>query len=225
MAISGRFVAARGLAVRGLAARGLAVLALAASALLLAGCAGPALESPLSQKTRALIRTSILDQKWSELTKDYPEALRPAVLVVHTLVDHDWPSAIVKCLRDSGFTATATDNGYRYSSSFGQSPLEFAVAGYVCSASYPVESEVKSYLTDSQKEALYNYQRNWLRPCLLAAGAPTAAPPDRQSADSVAGLAGWSPYQVLWQSGISPGALGYFEHRCPPLPTWLDLAG
>lgn len=202
-----------------------AVVAAMALTVLLSGCMTVrvgAVADPLSGGQRAIIRSTILDSKWSQVAAEYPEAIRPAVTIAPTVADHDWAPAMVECLRSSGIQAYI-ENGDPIYGSAGQSPLEVAVRYYSCEAGHPSESQVASHFTAAQSTALYNYYLRVVRPCLLTAGAPTPASPDRSAAASVAGLAGWNPYQVIWTSGMPATTLAYLEQRCPPTPAWLNL--
>ncbi|CAN5536279.1 hypothetical protein BH10ACT4_BH10ACT4_04040 [soil metagenome] len=206
--------------------RGVAAAAvLIAVALLLAGCAPsvPAAEAtPLSALQRAIIRNSILDSKWAQVASEYPEAIRPAVTISPTVPDHDWAPAMVECLKSAGVVAYIL-NGEPVYGSAGQTPLEVAVRYYACEAAHPSESQVASHLSRSQSAALYDYYLLVVRPCLLTAGAPSPASPDRSAAEGLAGLAGWNPYQVIWTSSMPATTQAYLEQRCPPTPAWLDL--
>ena len=193
--------------------------------LLLVGCAeAPALD-PLGPQRREQIRQSILDIHWSDVVQDYPDALRPEILTMRPVTDHEPRAAVFACLRASGIPASPTDNGFRYKSSLGQSQLEFEVQQYVCEASSPSESEVASYLSGSSRAALFDYQRKIVRPCLLSAGAKSPAPPDGGPAYYLsAALAAWNPYMEILVAQPRSSAVAYFEQRCPPLPPWLTLS-
>jgi hypothetical protein len=198
-------------------------VALAASVLLLAGCAGGPAGSPISQAERESIRTDILDARWQPVADQYPEALRPRVVIAPTVPDHDWPAAVIGCLHRLGFVAVQSVGGVEYRNGRGKTPLEYAVALYSCEGSHPAESAVAARLGPRQSASLYGYYLNVVRPCLLLAGAPSPASPDRSAVESLAGLAGWNPYQVIWTSGIPASRLDYLEQRCPPVPVWLNL--
>jgi len=149
-----------------------------------------------TDRQRSSIRTTILDLKWSPVAAEYPEAIRPEVTMMVTVPDHDWPDAMVECLRLAGIVAHVVNGNAVYGSA-GQTPLEVAVSFYSC--------------------------LRIVRPCLLTAGAPSPASPDRSAAVGLAGLAGWNPYQVIWTSTITAQTQTYLEQRCPPTPTWLNL--
>jgi hypothetical protein len=197
--------------------------ALAASVLLVTGCAAQPASSPLSEAQRSSIRTELLDARWQPVSEEYPEALRPSVAIAPTVPDHDWPEAVIACLRGLGFVAVQSGGGVEYRNGLGKTPLEYAVALYACEGSIPAESAVAARLEPRQTASLYGYYLNVVRPCLLLAGAPSPASPDRSAVESLAGLAGWNPYQVIWTSGTPAARLDYLERRCPPVPAWLNL--
>lgn len=201
------------------------VVTVAACIALLAGCAeAPALD-PLGPQRREQIRQSIIDIHWADVVKDYPDALRPEVPTTRPVTNHDQREVVFACLRASGIPASPTDNGFRYTSSLGQSQLEFEAEQYVCEASSPSESEVVSYLSGSSRAALFDYQRKIVRPCLLSAGAKSSAPPDGGPAYyQSAALAAWDPYVDILAAKPRSRVVAYFEQRCPPLPPWLDLS-
>ena len=178
--------------------------------------------SPLGPLQRAIIRNSIIDSKWSQVAAEYPEALQPKITMAPTVSDHNWAPAIVKCLKTAGIVAYI-ENGAPIYGSAGQTPLEVAVTFYACEVGHPSESQVAAHLTRAQSGALYDYYLQVVRPCLLAAGAPSPASPDRSAASSLAGIAGWNPYQVIWTSSMAATTQAYLEQRCPPTPAWLNL--
>ena len=202
-----------------------AIAAVVTAISLLSGCVPVNEESGsavFTDRQRTSIRTSILDSKWSSVAAEYPEAIRPEVTMMMTTPDHDWPDAMVECLRLAGIVAHVVNGNAVYGSA-GQSPLDVAVSFYSCQAEHPAESQVASYFTPAQSAALYDYYLGVVRPCLLTAGAPSPASPDRSAAVGLAGLAGWNPYQVIWTSTITAQTRTYFEQRCPPTPSWLNL--
>ncbi len=204
--------------------RGVLAIAITVGTLLLAGCATSPPLDPLGPARRAQIRQAILDAHWAGVVRDYPDGLRPEVPTMRPVSDYDQPAVFFACMRASGIPVSPSDNGYRYNSSLGRSLLEFEAVRYVCAASSPTESEVRSYLSGSSRAALLDYQRAVVRPCLLAAGAVSSAPPDGGPAYYLsAALAGWSPYRDILRAEPRSSAVEYLERRCPPLPSWLDL--
>ncbi len=200
------------------------MVALAASALLLAGCSASPAAQPVSAAQRAHIKASILEVLWTPLKANYPEAFRPEVPVTHTVADHDWAGKVVSCLRGRGLAAEKTPAGYTYGPTQGQTALEVTLADYICTSTWVRQSSVQARLSVSQQLQFELFQVDTLRPCLLLAGVRSAPPPSDLQVGGLTGLAGWNPYDLAWKSGMSTRSLSFLERRCPPIPSWLDLA-
>ncbi|MET4781967.1 hypothetical protein [Glaciihabitans sp. UYNi722] len=208
MAIQGRFVAA---------------IALVMSAILLAGCTTAPAKPLISQEKRALIRSQLLDKQWRIVARQYPEAIRPVVSSPHIVSNHEWPQAVVDCLGEHGIKARVLQGGLTYLSGSGQTQLEYTVESYNCAAQYVTDSDVLRLLSPRLAEADYQYLVTVVRPCLLVAGAPSPASPNREIAKDINGLAGWNPFQVIWAGNYPRSLVRYWEDRCPPVPGWLDI--
>lgn len=191
--------------------------AITAGVLMLTGCAVST--PPVSAAERASIRKLLVSQQWAPLHLEYPEAIQPEIPVVHTVTDHDWAAHVVTCLRGRGYIAFLSANGFSYDAYTGETALEFRVEGYICTASFAKQSDVVGRLTTSQRAAFDSFQINQVQPCLRVAGAATSDPPSAR----LTGLAGWSPYDIVWADLPTPRALDYLEKRCPPIPQWLNL--
>jgi hypothetical protein len=188
----------------------------------LTGCAhatGP----PMSNERRAAIRSAILNLTWAEVEKQYPEAIRPQVSLGRTVPDHEWNDVVVECLQRDGIVARVSRGKVLYGSGEGQLPVDVAVIFYLCQASHPSQSQVIWFLDKTQTRALYDYYFDIVRPCLLSAGVPSQPSPRGARASEAVALDGWNPYQLVWTSGVAPEVLKYLEHRCPPVPAWLNL--
>ena len=199
-----------------------ATLALAASAVSLGACAATPERPLIDDDQRAAVRSHILNGHWDIVASQYPEAIRPDVAVLHTVPDHEWAQAVVDCLVDHGIRARAGGTGVHYAGSAGLTQLEYAVVNYTCSVQHPAETTVARLLGPRVVEADYRFHVDIVRPCLLIAGAPSPASPNRELADGVDGLAGWNPFQVIWAK-YPLGTVLYWERRCPPVPDWLNL--
>lgn len=192
---------------------------------LLTGCSAGSSESPITSQQRTAIRTALLQAEWDEVKSQYPEAIRPPVQLTATVPDEVSSRPLVACLRGRGIAATGYSGTVVYSSSNGQTPVEVAVSFYSCRAGNPTTSLVSWYLNDLQSSALSSYYAHSVRPCLLSAGAPSPPPP-RSAARTISGFpvaTAWNPYLQVWASALPPAALETLEHRCPPLPAWLNL--
>ncbi|MCU1585174.1 MAG: hypothetical protein JWM49_1730 [Microbacteriaceae bacterium] len=193
-------------------------------AAMLTGCATAGPSDPVGERQRSQIRISILRHDWAKFERAYPTADPPPVRFMRPVPDHDRPTVLVGCLRLNGIHSTWVDNGLPYSPNV--RPLEFARLTFTCSAQYPSESQVVSYLSSSQREELFEYRRDTVRTCLLSIGMPSPRPPPGAARPTEGiELPSWHPYQRVWQRGLAPGPLSFLEQRCPPIPLWLDLAG
>ena len=190
---------------------------LVAVCLLLAGCAaaGP----PVSAADRARIRTALLDEQWQDIVNHFPGAVRPAAPVTHTVPDHDWPLAIVDCLHARGYIAAVQGDSFTFDSFTNQSSEDFHIDGYKCTSAFVKESDVEGRLTAAQLQALDDFEVNQLQPCLRLAGVKTFPPP----VGHLTGLSDWNPFDLVWLNGTAKAA-DYLEQKCPPIPTWMDLA-
>jgi hypothetical protein len=190
---------------------------------LLAGCSA-ATPEPMSPLEREQIREGLLNETWQPLAQAYPEAFRPQIAVTHTVPDAEWPARMVACLTSRGYEAVALPNDFAYTSTQGQTYLQYSIDGYICDSTWIKQSEVEERMTSQQRDALEAYERAVVRPCLLLAGARSSESPDRFAAGSITGQGNWNPYDLVWRSDLAPRALAYLEQRCPPIPGWMDTA-
>lgn len=200
-----------------------AVLACMLAPALLGGCA-PTTEPPVSANERASIGVKVADTEWSSVIERYPEALRPDTVPGSTLADHDWAAATVACLQGGGFRVKQDGTKFRYSSSNGQSPIDFAVTSYSCSLRHARLGAVVSYLDSAQRGQLYDYLDHVVRPCLAVAGERSSTAPGRAAYVDSFPASEWHPYDLVWLGKPGRAALDRLEARCPPVPSWLDLA-
>jgi hypothetical protein len=198
------------------------VIALAC-VVLLVGCA-PAAVDPMNDQFRSAIRQDRADRAWETVSEQYPEALRPQITVGPVLDDTAWATATQKCFKDEGFIVVRSGTTFQYSSSQGQSPLQFAVAQYHCAIAEPSLSELAGYLDANQLGALYDYYLERVQPCLALSGVPTSKPPSREQFEAGYGSASWTPFLALIKANKTDGGrLASLQRACPPLPSWLHL--
>ncbi|MCU1415280.1 MAG: hypothetical protein JWN80_2620 [Microbacteriaceae bacterium] len=190
---------------------------LVAACLLLAGCASA--QPPVSAAQRAQIRTALLDKQWQEIANVYPDAIRPKAPATHTVPDHDWPQDVVDCLHDRGYIAQVSGDSFTFDSFSNQTNVDFHVEGYLCTSAYVQQSDVLARLTKQQQQAFDDFEVYQVQPCLRLAGAQTFPPP----VGHLTGLSSWSPFDLVWLTGSTKSS-AYLEQKCPPTPSWLDLA-
>ena len=186
----------------------------------LAAC-GSAPPEPLTGERRIEIRQTMIDVAWDKV--EYAEALRPVLPAEETLADVDWSASVIDCLGDGGYRVQQQGYEFAYSSSQGQSPVDFAVSTYICTIKHPRLGELMMYLDVDQRGALWDYLVRVVRPCLLLEGVEVSAPPGR--ADYAEGLyrTNWHPFDLLWASEPTAGVLARVESACRPVPAWLHL--
>ena len=208
---------------RGLASSAARLVVALVAAVSLAGCAASPSE-PMGALERRQIREGILNEAWQPLNEAYPEAFRPDITVTHTVPDADWPSRMVACLKERGYQAVTLRNDYAFTSTQGQTYLQYSIDGYICNATWVRQSVVEERMTAPQRGALQQYLRTVVRPCLLLAGARSSDAPDRFAAGGITGRGRWNPYDDVRRSDPTPRALAYLEQRCPPIPVWMNTA-
>lgn len=174
---------------------------------------------PVSNDERDALRQVIQDSQWARVAHQYPEAIRPDVPVARTVADEDFVRVIAACLEGNGFVVTVSPGGVDYSTSTGQSPLDFSVSGYSCSARFPPLTSVVRLLNEKQLTDLYSYWANVVHPCLVLAGERTDAPPTREA---ILEGAAWDPYAGVGRRQGGPDVTRLLR-SCPPVPGWLDL--
>lgn len=192
---------------------------------MLAGCSPIETSSGLTFAERAAIRSEIQTAHWNIVTKRFPDARRPRVIVAHTVHDGNWQALMIACLRSEGFTVFVDGRYFQFGTTAGRSAEDFAIVTYQCLSRYPTADEVMRVLDGDRLDALYRYYASTVRPCLLLAGVESADPPTRFSfVLSALTRDSWNPYRRAWDTSMPPARLAFLEQLCPPIPGWLDLA-
>lgn len=202
---------------------GVIAVALLALVLLLTGCIATP-PNQLSAGQRDLMRQVLADSRWSSVTAQFPRANRPPPVVTRTIADHDWAPTIEACLHAAGFSVRQDANGTQYQGAPLHAPIDFAIAEYSCMVAFPRVSDLVGFLDRHQIDALYRYYVANVRPCLLAAGVPSTAPPTRFAfVTSLLTRQSWHPFDAAWAAQLPFSELLYVEQLCRPVPKWLDL--
>lgn len=169
---------------------GVAAVALAAS-VLLTGCAVDRGEVPRPTGSELeVLNQRVRDIQWQVLQFP-PNAARPAV-EFEEFVDPDRTGEVyTACMVEAGHTGwTPTNVG-----AFGGPSSAERRDLYVCVSRYPLAPSNYGFYTSAQLDALYNYYRDLLVPCLEASGIAVTAPPSREDFTDAAGFGlQWSPY-------------------------------
>ena len=191
------------------------------AALVLAGFSAAPSTSPIPPDLRAAIRADIFDGRWEYSTRNFTGEQRPRIADSRTVLDEDWSRVVAGCLDGRGFNVELSGGGFTYLGSTDLAPAEYAVAHYSCSVSTVPFSTIQAKLGPDQLDALYAYWTGVVSPCLNVAGQAVPPAPGRDAfRDSASAL--WDPFEGV-RDRVSTADVAYFEARCPPLPTGLNL--
>jgi hypothetical protein len=155
-----------------------------------------------------------IDDSWSDFHSAHPDVERPQVEVVRVISMEEWSTVIADCLVRAGFAVTESYGGIAYDTVPTAQAEPFALAQYVCSATYPLDPKYNAEPTDDQLRTLYDYRVGTLTSCLEEQGYAIEAPPSFQK--FVENDGGWSPYDQLIMSGVFD--LSAMQKICPELP-------
>jgi len=121
----------------------------------------------------------------------------PVVALVRWTSQFDWGPTIAQCLQDAGFNIVGAANGISAPDGIGAAQSSaFNLAYYTCFAEYSMNPTFNQTYTADQWGLQYDYDVEWLVPCLAAFGVTVSQPPTRQTfiAQGLqAGFPTWSP--------------------------------
>lgn len=94
-----------------------------------------------------------------------------------------------------------------------------------CSWQYPDPRQAALYFSESQLGAIYDYDRGFLQPCLVAAGIRITPAPAREAFIAGGGTfysTVWNPYfgSIDQQRALADKKL---QQYCPPWPEWAHV--
>lgn len=191
----------------------------------LGGCSAPQHHPvPLSRTAKIALYEKSMDAAWAALTTEDPMP-RPD-LSVHTVsAGSQWVLDIAGCLREQGApNFTVTPDGQitltgNASANVGSAPV------LVCEAQHPRAQDLEGFYSDSQLGALYDYEVNWLQPCLASRGIASPRAPKKSLFIRDYYTNGWTPYtRLVLPSGGNKDPQQFFSElndACPPFPFWL----
>lgn len=131
----------------------------------------------------AELQQEATDRRWEQVTRQFPDALRPEVALVHEIEGGDL-DPLIACLREAGLPVVddvgrsedgSTSQGYSFEMPDGGPLREQAeLASYRCDVMYP--GPVGGTLTVDQAAWLFDYLTTFQLPCFEALGAPSTEP-------------------------------------------------
>jgi len=215
---------------------GLVVL-LAGMLMVTAACAPTSAPSPwvptqtitpavMSESEAMALRDDRMQQFADELSLADP----PTVELVRWTTDVDWGPTVAKCLRDAGFAAEGSGRGIKSGDDVTPDRQDaYSLAYYVCGAKYTMNPVFGKSFTADQWAMIYDYDVQWLVPCLARLGAKVSKAPDKQTYITDA-LRVNSAYWTPWNEAVLANFQGQDDRMllidtCPPYPAAQYLWG
>lgn len=158
-----------------------------------------------------------IDADWQAFSDQYPDVQRPVVDIVRVVGLEDWATTIAACMGDQGFAVSVSrDNGLEWESLPVAQAESFALAQFICSATYPLNPKVNVPLDDEQLARLYDYFVNELTPCLEGEGFAVGDAPSLQAfTDDYYSERSWSPYDAVVSQQSSEDDWYEVNEKCP----------
>ncbi|NRD26350.1 hypothetical protein [Frigoribacterium sp. VKM Ac-2836] len=184
----------------------------------------PPASGPPDPARLAELRQEATDQRWAQVTQQFPDAVRPEVALVHEIEGGDL-DPLTACLREAGLPVVddvgrgedgSTSQGYSFEMPDGGPLREQAeLASYRCDVMYP--GPVTETLTVEQAAWLFDYLTMFQLPCLEALGAPSTEPGmTREEFASTWPHQGWYPSAGSESSrGLTDAEVDRVDKACP----------
>lgn len=186
----------------------------------------PPASGPPDPTRLARLRQEATDQRWDQVTQQFPDAVRPEVALVHEIDGGDL-EPLASCLREAGLPVVDDDGvgedgsiaqGYSIEMPDGGPLPEWGeLARYRCDVMYP--TPVGESLTVDQAAWLFDYLTTFQLPCFEALGAPSTEPGmTREEFATTWPHQGWYPSAGSKSNrGLSNAELARVEAACPAL--------
>jgi len=149
----------------------------------------------------------------------------PQTDLIRWITPDEYGPVVSQCLRDAGFNAVGGGSSIWYPDGIGPAQRSaFDLATYVCDSKYTVNPKYNQVLTADQLGMVYDYDVQWLVPCIATFGITVSSPPTRDTFVSQtlqqSGLA-WEPKAQAETSVVNYWSLdrqAQFESTCPTMP-------
>ena len=161
-----------------------------------------------------------LDWQWDNLTRTYPDAVRPQVAeIARATGSNPAGTACQDEARSAGAVAqeaSASDPAAQQAAA-----RQSAVDVFVCSVEYP--SLPNGTLSRDQARYLYDYWTRFVLPCYAAAGYPDdSTPPSREFFADNWPFQNWAPQPARGSATAGDTLLDDAQADCPAIPEGLD---
>ena len=148
----------------------------------------------------------------------------PQVDLVQWTTSAEWGGLMAQCLRDAGFNIVEQAQGYGAPDGIGPAQLSaFLLADYVCNAKYTMNPSYNQKMTAAQWGLEYDYDVEWLVPCIAEFGITASQAPTRETfiAQGIqSGSPDWQPYgeaQKVYSNKPREQEMLLWQ-TCPPDP-------
>lgn len=150
--------------------------------------------APLSEAEMMKMRADYL----KTLVKGNSIVDPPTVALVRWTAQSEWGTVMASCLQDAGFNVVDAGGGFAAPDGIGEAQQSALwLADYVCESKYTTNPTYWQTLTAAQWGLQYDYDVEWLVPCIAAFGITASTPPTRDTfiAQGVqSGSPDWAPY-------------------------------
>lgn len=167
-----------------------AAVAVVAAAVALGGCSleGDSIAQPTSIELAAMTR-QVNDLQWGSLQFS-PDSPRPTVEFSRFIEPDQTDGVYSACMEEAGYTGWDQANV----NSLGEPPAAERLDLYVCVTRFPVHPGYYGIHTPAQLDAVYDFYRDSLIPCLRGAGLEITGVPTREDFVKSEFLQTWNPY-------------------------------
>jgi hypothetical protein len=184
--------------------------AVIATSLALSGCApaGERIPQPTAEEL-SVLNEQVRDLQWQNLQFS-PDSPRPNVDFEHYIDPEASDEIYSECMMEAGYPGWEPNSF----GAFGGPPAIERLDLYICVSRFPLHPSRWNLFTTAQRDAIYDYYRDSLVPCLAAAGLPMSEVPSREDylAES---FFGWNPYNVNFE--ISNEEVAAITSKCGDL--------
>ncbi len=183
-----------------------------AASIVLTGCslAGDEIPQPTTAELDAML-TQVNDIQWQNL-QFAPDSPRPTVEFERFIEPSEADAVYTACMAESGYDGWQQANY----NALGGPPEAERLDVYACIARFPIPPVYYGLRTSSQLDAVYDYYRDSLLPCLRAAGMDVTETPTREEFVASTSFGGqWNPHWYAFPRAVGADLAAYA--RCGDL--------